>query len=402
LTSQGGRSDYRQFANRLADELVAKGAITSAAVEAAFRRVPRHLFIDRAKVWFDEEREWREVVCDHEHPEPEVLDRIYRDGVIQISDSSTSSEPTCMAWMLEDLQLAPGMRVFEVGTGSGWNAALIAEVVGDASLVYSVEVDEALADSARRHLEEAGYGGATVIAGDGAEGYGAEAPYDTIIVTCGCSDLAPAWVEQLSEGGTMLCPLSLAPWGDPPLLLRKEEGELAGRFTRWMSFVVCTSDLVSCPVPPERMDIEQALALGARRSPEPHFALSSSLTDRDLVWSFFLLLSLHMVPEERLVTAHEVFPCGLADRVAGEACVLTPDGKQIQVVGGTRPLERFQNLARQWQNLGCPRLKDYAVTLRPAGEATEVPAGGGVLRRRHFDYVIAPNLARQETADAGH
>jgi protein-L-isoaspartate(D-aspartate) O-methyltransferase len=158
---------YMHFVNRLADELVADGAITSAPVERAFRKVPRHLFIDYGRVYVPEEHKLCEVVCDHKCPDAEVLETIYRDSPIMLSEGSTSSQPMCMAWMLEDLGLRPGMKVFEVGTASGWNAALLAEIVGDPSLVYSVEIDQTLAELAKRYLEEAGYGGVTVICGDG-------------------------------------------------------------------------------------------------------------------------------------------------------------------------------------------------------------------------------------------
>ena len=388
MSDESSQQSYVYFVNRLADELVASGAITSAAVERAFRKVPRHLFIDRANVYFDEDPRWREVFCDHQHPDPAVLDRIYRDSVIQLGQSSTSSEPGCMAWMFEDLGLRPGMKVFEVGTASGWNAALLAELVGNPSLVYSVELDPELAGSARRHLDEAGYGGVTVICGDGAEGHAPGAPYNAIIVTCGCTDLALSWVEQVSEGGAILCPLSIAPWGDPPLLARRVGKALTGHLTRFMSFVPCVSDLVACPVLPESMDIDEALNLGPKEAEEPRFVSGLSASDRNSWWSLFLYFSTQMGPHQRLVTAHGFFPLGIADAASREACILSDDLTRIRAIGGARLLERFQQMARQWEEIGRPCLGDYELIVRPAAEPAIAPADGGVLRRRHFQYVV--------------
>ncbi|HUT73585.1 MAG TPA: methyltransferase domain-containing protein [Armatimonadota bacterium] len=385
MTSQVSVPDYRHFVNRLADELVANGAVVSAPVEAAFRKVPRHLFIDRAKAWFDEGKEWRGVVCDHQHPDPQVLDRIYRNDVIQISDSATSSEPGCMAWMLEDLGLRPRMKVLEVGTGSGYNAALLAEIVGDPSLVYSVEVDEQLARSAKRHLEEAGYHDATVVTGDGAKGYVPGAPYDAIIVTCGCNDLAPAWVEQVTKDGTVLFPLHFAPAGDPTLLVRRTEGELRGHFTRLIYFVNCTSELLPPPTLPRIMDMAEALALSPEQA-QLGFRLPVSVEGRDHGYSFVMFMLANLTPDEHLV-AHHGMATGIADTAARQACALTAE-HALTAVGGRQVLERFRAIARRWEELGCPRLQEYAITVRAAGMATDGESRVGVFTRRYHDYLL--------------
>jgi protein-L-isoaspartate(D-aspartate) O-methyltransferase len=379
---------YMHFVNRLADELVASGAIASAPVERAFRKVPRHLFIDRGEVHIEDEQKLREVVCDHKCPDTGVLEAIYRDGPIVLSEGSTSSQPMCMAWMLEDLGLRPGMKVFEVGTASGWNAALLAELVGDPSLVYSVEVAPGLAESAKRHLEEAGYGGVTVICGDGAEGYAPGAPYDAIIVTCGCTDLSPAWVEQLSRNGVILCPLHIAPSGDPTLLARRSDTGLRGHFTRLIFFVSCQSDLMPTSISPSTIDAEEAVAL-APVLDEVDFPLcDQGDEDRGVRWLFFLFLSAQMSGDDRLVTVDGFWPTGMANPVLREACVSSWEGR-MKVIGGRGLLERFLQVARCWEKLGRPGLADYDIVILPAAEPAPAPANGGVLRRRHFQYVIS-------------
>lgn len=206
--------------NKLADELKAKGYLHSAQVEAAFRSVGRHLFV------------------------PEVgTDRAYHDEVIPIETSgegvaSSASQPSIVAGMLEELGLAPGQRVLEIGAGSGYNAALMAHIVGEEGRVVTVEIDENLADRARRALEEAGYGGVVeVVCGDGGLGYPEEAPYDRVIVTAGAPDIAPPWWGQLSSEGRMVLPLEI--WSGLQVCTAFEEagGHLESVEAQWCGFV---------------------------------------------------------------------------------------------------------------------------------------------------------------------
>ena len=160
--------------------LVSKGAIRSSAVADAFLSVPRHPFVPQV----DE-------------------DVAYSDGSVPLKTSdgtdaglviSSSSQPAVMAIMLEQADLKPGQRVLEIGTGSGYNSALIAHILGEQGEVVTVDIDEELVASARKHLDEVGFGHVRVICADGALGHGAMAPYDRIIVTVGAWDIAPAWL----------------------------------------------------------------------------------------------------------------------------------------------------------------------------------------------------------------
>ncbi len=121
--------------------------------------------------------------------------------------TSSASAPAVVAQMLAALQVEPGMRVLEIGTGTGYNAALLAHRLG-AHNVVSVEIDPAVADHARHALATAGYGALSVITGDGAQGYPPGAPYDRVISTAAAAKVPPAWVAQPRPGGRVL-----TPWG---------------------------------------------------------------------------------------------------------------------------------------------------------------------------------------------
>jgi protein-L-isoaspartate(D-aspartate) O-methyltransferase len=175
----------------LAGRLRASGRASS-TVGAAFLAVPRHLFL----------------------PQVDAA-QAYKDmAIVTKSDArglavSSSTQPAMMAIMLEQLGLAAGQRVLEIGTGTGYNAALIASIIGDPGSVVTVDIEPDLVDQARDNLAGAGFAGVTVICGDGADGAPGRAPYDRIIVTAGAWDLAPRWLAQLGPGGRIVLPLSV-------------------------------------------------------------------------------------------------------------------------------------------------------------------------------------------------
>jgi protein-L-isoaspartate(D-aspartate) O-methyltransferase len=177
---------------RLARELRRHGPPLSASVYAAFARVPRHVFV------------------------PEMGPAAaYRDEAFVIKCGpdglpiSSSSQPAMMAIMLDQLGLEPGHRVLEIGTGTGYNAAVMSSVVGPAGEVVTVDIDPELVARARSGLQAAGYDAVTVKCADGGYGDPEGAPYDRIIVTAGAWDIAPAWLAQLGPGGRLVLPLSV-------------------------------------------------------------------------------------------------------------------------------------------------------------------------------------------------
>lgn len=149
---------------------------------------------------------WRQAVELDEPVVTQVDDGATAPGQLGRVSSSSSSQPSLVAAMLDAAGLAGGMRVLEIGTGTGWTAALLAHQLGDAA-VTTIEVDRVLADHARSALDRAGYRPAVVV-GDGAAGYPAGAPYDRLLATCAVGQVPRAWVRQTRPGGQIL-----TPWG---------------------------------------------------------------------------------------------------------------------------------------------------------------------------------------------
>lgn len=177
---------------RLLAEIRERGGARGESVAEAMLAVPRHVFVPGVPV-----------------------EAAYRDDAIIIKRDvdglpvSSSSQPTIMALMLDQLGLAPGHRVLEVGTGSGYNAALMAHLAGPTGVVVSVDIDPQVVDQASVSLAAAGYRSVTVVCADGVNGYAPAAPYDRIIATVGVWDLAPAWLDQLAPEGRIVVPLDL-------------------------------------------------------------------------------------------------------------------------------------------------------------------------------------------------
>ena len=152
-------------------------------VLGTMERIPRHLFV------------------------PELLrDQAYADYPLSIGDGQTISAPHMVAIMCDLLDIREGMKVLEIGTGSGYHAAIIFELIGNGK-VYSIERIESLAELARSNLKNAGYTDVAVIVGDGTLGLSEHAPYDRINVTCAAPDVPPPLIDQLKEGGKMAIPI---------------------------------------------------------------------------------------------------------------------------------------------------------------------------------------------------
>lgn len=195
-TARDINADVAPQAAKLREAMVAElrelGAIQSERVAAAIGTVPRHLFVPG------------EPLDMAYAPTRAIVTKRNEHGAA----TSSLSEAHIQAVMLEQAQLEPGMTVLEIGTG-GYNAALIAELVGDTGKVISVDIDPDIVDRARDCLTAAGYDQVIVVLADAENGVPDHAPYDRVIVTAGAWDIPPAWSHQLADGGRIVVPLRM-------------------------------------------------------------------------------------------------------------------------------------------------------------------------------------------------
>lgn len=162
----------------------------------------------------------------------------YQDGPLPIGYGQTISQPYVVAFMTEQLRPKSTDRVLEVGTGSGYQAAILAELVSE---VYSIEIVEPLAKSAETTLQRLGYKNVHVKAGDGYQGWPEEAPFDAIIVTCAPDKVPQPLVDQLKDGARMVIPVGDR-FAQQLYLLEKKNGQLKQSATLPVRFVPMTSE----------------------------------------------------------------------------------------------------------------------------------------------------------------
>jgi protein-L-isoaspartate(D-aspartate) O-methyltransferase len=189
---------WRAARERLvAEELIPQG-ISDSATLAAMRAVPRHEFVP-----------------------PDQRPYAYENTPLPIGNDQTISQPVVVAFMTQLVRPRAGMRVLEVGTGSGYQAAVLAET---GARVWTIEIFRALAEAARQRLARLGYRGVTVRHGDGYAGWPEAAPFDAIVVTAGADSIPPPLIEQLAPGGRLVMPVGDPHFDQELVLIEKDAG----------------------------------------------------------------------------------------------------------------------------------------------------------------------------------
>lgn len=197
------------------DQIESRG-IADTSVLRAMRKVPRHLFTPR-----------------------ELQALSYTDQPLPIGLDQTISQPYIVALMTELLALKKGQKVLEVGTGSGYQAAVLAEIVDS---VWTIEILQPLATSAQQRLQSLGYGAVKVRYGDGYAGWPAHAPFDRIIVTAAAEKIPEPLLEQLKDGGKLVIPVGAAFSIQSLILVEKHNGRITQQHVTAVRFVPLTRD----------------------------------------------------------------------------------------------------------------------------------------------------------------
>ena len=362
---QGEAGELR---NLLVKGLVSQGAISSQTVRRAFEEVPRHLFVPRVDIATAYSNRPISIRWDEEIP------------------ISSSSQPRMMAIMMEQLNLEPGSRVLEIGAGTGYNAAILAHVIGETGSVITMDIDQDIVDEAAGNLAKTGYGNVKAVCGDGFEGFPGDQPYDRITVTVGAYDISPHWVDQLKEGGVMVVPL----WFKGFFLsvaLEKREGELRSLSASPCTFIPIrgesqpTEGYFPIGDPPDDY-LQMTIGLDRddpayRRDLRHLFSQDASLrhAGRSLQGQFHtqnslsgLFMSLTADPRvfsmysESRSNLFRGFGYGLIDVDSMSAAVISDgDPERVAVYGNDTAYSHLIGLLDQWDRLGHPSVRDVHI-----------------------------------------
>jgi protein-L-isoaspartate O-methyltransferase len=359
----------------LADSLRAAGVLTDPRWHRAFSEVPRHLFAP-SRAWAQPAGEAERIIDVNQDP-GEWLRQVYAPGTAIITQrdegrvpaassegvpTSSLSEPAIVAEFLELLEVRDGNKVLEIGTGSGWTAALLSHRLGDGH-VTTVEVDGQVAGQAEDNLKTAGWAPA-VIVGDGAAGWPPGAPYGRIHVTCGIAQIPPVWAEQCRPGAVIALPWLPAGYNGHQLQLRVDsDGRASGRFHGGCGYMMIRSQRT----PWKAHHTDQARTSASRLDPREIAAGDPGLQ----------VLFAALLPGVTQLGIHDSdgsFSLLLSGQEGQDgswaACDYEPSSGRSQVTQyGDRSLwEETEAAFDRWLSLGAPARGRFGLTLDTSGQ----------------------------------
>ncbi len=366
----------------------------SPATERAYLAMPRHLFVTRYREWGTPE--WRQVTAENLQ---EHLPTLYADKPLILSgdDSnilSTISQPSFVLRMLDMLQLQLGQTVFELGAGSGWNAALMGHLVGPEGRVFSLEIIPEVARTTAETVQTLGITNVCIVAGDGGDGHLPGALYDRAIFTAGSYDLPRAFNDQLRDGGILMAVIKLEGGGDTLFVLRKTKNHFESLDSMPCAFVQLTGkhqieglEPAAPNTLPEWPDLEQQEVSRTRfwwggNGPE-------SLAWRTMGIRFFLGIS---EPGFRAFKTEKTAQRPLEDQFFGlwdqeqRSLVLAKDD-WITAYGNASARERLLERVRQWVDLGMPTAASFKLQVHPNAYPVEARENQWIVKRRESIFL---------------
>ncbi|GAA4238569.1 methyltransferase domain-containing protein [Actinomadura meridiana] len=373
-----------QRIDSLADALDASGDLTDPAWRRSLHAVPRHLFVP--------ERGYA-MPCRYEDgPPAHTIDRsadpaawwtaVYSDmsvitqrdegagdpGSAEGSASSSNSAPGVVFPFLELLAPVKGERLLDIGTGTGWTAALLSDRVGSAN-VTSVEVDPQVAARAAENIGAAGFT-PTLIVGDGVAGWPTGAPYDGIHVTCGVREIPYEWVRQLRPGGRAVLPWMPGVGGFKVLLKATENGTAGGTFHGGAGYMMLRSQRPGSGWAKHHPDDAQV-----RTSRLDPVQVMEAEAGADLA----LLMNVPRLVMLRMVNDNGEKSCFLAEvddpRGSWATCDSSPSGGHTVTQYGDRSLwDEVETAFLQWRDLGSPGPDQFSLVVEPRGQHLELAA----------------------------
>lgn len=363
-SADGGDEEEARSPGALAAALTADGALRSPRWIRAFKRVPRHVFVSR--IYADPRHTGDYVPVTGEEPEQRGswLNLVYSDEplVTELEDGGTwrssSSQPSLMARMLEALDVHGDERVLEIGTGTGYNAALLCEGLGSTQVV-SIDIEPALVEAARRRLRQLGYS-PVLTAADGVGAYPAAAPYDRIIATCSLPRLPAAWISQTADDGLILLNLYRELGGGALAVLRVADGQASGHFAPFFGGFMPTRTITSVS------GIALISAHSGKRGDSRETGLPADVLDDD---AFGMLAALALSGVQKI----GLLPDGKPEQtwLIGQdgSWAYQEDGGTAVVQGGPERLwDRLEALHSDWVQAGRPMRQDFRLTVTSAGQ----------------------------------
>ncbi|MCA9882119.1 MAG: hypothetical protein KC708_04090 [Anaerolineae bacterium] len=374
----------------LLNKLRKAGRLKDPRIEAAFRQVPRHLFLPGLSI-----------------------EQAYADEAIPLKKDpggllvSSASQPTMMSIMLEQLDLQPGDNVLEIGTASGYNAALMRYLVDVDGHVTTVEIDKDLADQATRNLQMATIIGIQVVHADGVLGYAPRAAYDAIIATAGVWDVPEMWKRQLKKEGRIVAPIWLDGVQVSARFDLQPDGTLLSTDNRPCAFVYLRGEAAgpdmrrrvgstSLYLISEKAGELDTIALHTLLSDDHEYCNLEQQIDEYSIWYGLQLYLMLYQPEDVTFALYAIIEGQQAYGMEGRgialfdqasAMFLPYDGNgQGHCFAGADALFRMQAAYDEWDALGKPRTESLRVRLIPRNQ--EPPTEGRVYtRREHYVQV---------------
>jgi protein-L-isoaspartate(D-aspartate) O-methyltransferase len=352
---------WTALARQLARTLAERGALHDPAWREALESVPRHVLVPRFHV--QRPGSWRTVTAG----DPDHLSEVWSNRPLITSRTgdggidSSSSQPGLMVRMLELLRIEPGQRVLEIGTGTGYNAALLAHRLGDRN-VFSVDINPALVDQAREALLGLGHR-PRLAARDGASGWSEHAPYDRIVATCSVRSVPACWAAQLRDGGLLLADVRNGPRTGNLALLRRDGDRLQGRFVPGSAAFMPLRHTGADPDRTRRSDVHPAAGRLSAVGPEPPPVVRfiAQFSQPPAADFGYLLDPGTLRPRAARFTA--------ADGSACTVGMVPVDGRYRVTESGPVPLwRRVEDAHDWWQDQGEPGWDRLGLTVRAGGQ----------------------------------
>lgn len=376
-----------ELRHRMVDDLSSSGELTPEWRES-FLAVPRHAFIPDT-IWrqdmtirgdndlvplrrADDRETWLALAYE---PETFVITQVddghpLGPGLTGCSITSSASQPNVVARMLASLEIEPGMTVCEIGTGTGYNSALLAHRLG-AERVTTIEIDSQISEQARQALVHTGFGEVITITGDGSRGYPQRAPYDRILATCAVYRVPHQWIAQTRPGGRIVTPWETTYGAGGLLSLTvSDDGTATGSIVGNVAFMwlrnqrppraslhesVYNSDKVSItytdlhPAYATNFDPAIAVALRVPQCKKIYYSTNDS-SDEFTLW--FLDPLSHSWAKIEYEPDVDIF--------------------QVNQLGPRRLWDEVEAVCRWWLNMGSPKAEQWRFTITPAGQKIDL------------------------------